>query len=302
MKIVISGGTGFIGTALLDALSSANHEVICLSRSGSAGRTAHANVRYELWDGSGSGAWISIVDGADAVVNLAGASLSQRWTAAHKKRIVDSRLGTTRSIVDAIRRAHTRPAVLINGSAVGYYGNVDTGDVTEKHPKGEGFLADTCEQWEVEARGVESLGVRLVLLRTSVVLDSGSIALQRMALPFKLFVGGPVGSGNQWFPWVHRRDVVGVILDALTNTRLSGPVNVAAPEAVTMKQFCVALGDALRRPSWAPPVPGFVLRTVLGEMATMVTTGQKVVPEVLTQEGYGFEFARLDQALADALK
>ncbi len=302
MKIVVSGGSGFLGTALLEALSGANHDVICLSRSGSADKTVLPHVRYEGWDGSENGTWMSAVDGADAVVNLAGASLSERWTAAHRKRIVESRVQPTRSIVEAIRRAERRPAVFINGSAVGYYGNVESGDVTETHPKGEGFLADVCQQWESEAQGVGALGVRLVILRTAPVLDAGSIVLKRMSLPFHLFVGGPVGSGNQWFPWVHRSDVIGVILDALTNAGLSGPVNVAAPESVTMKQFCGALGKALRRPCWAPPVPGVVLRTVLGEMATMVLTGQKVVPEVLMKHRYRFAFPRLDRALADALK
>jgi uncharacterized protein (TIGR01777 family) len=302
MKIVVSGGSGFIGAALLEALSAANHEVVCLSRSGSADKAVLPHVRYEGWDGSEQGTWVSAVDGADAVVNLAGASLSERWTAAHKKRILESRIGTTRSIVEAIRRVQRRPAVLINGSAVGYYGNVESGDVTEKHPKGEGFLAEVCDRWETEAQGVRSLGVRLVVLRTAPVLDTGSIVLKRMSLPFQLFVGGPVGSGNQWFPWVHRRDVVGVILESLTNAGLSGPVNVAAPDSVTMKQFCIALGKALGRPCWAPPVPGPVLRAVLGEMASMVLTGQKVVPELLRQHEYRFTFARLDRALADAVK
>jgi uncharacterized protein (TIGR01777 family) len=192
--------------------------------------------------------------------------------------------------------------VLINQSAVGYYGNVPVLPVEEDHPAGNDFLSYVCTQWEGEARKAEELGVRVVLPRTGIVLAARGGALPRMLLPFKLFIGGPLGSGTQWFPWIHLDDEIGALIVALENDQLSGPVNLAAPESVTMKQFCTALGNALHRPSWVP-VPGVVLKIALGEMAgPLLLGGQRVIPRKLQEAGYSFKFPKLDDALRDVVK
>lgn len=298
MKIILTGGTGFIGETLILRLLEAGHSVVMLTRKlPGSGAKASGEVRYVEWDGRNVGAWASEVDGADAVLNLVGESIAgKRWTATQKERIVRSRVDGTRAIVLAISRAKIRPRVLVNASGVGYYGVVEDRDVTETHSRGEGFLAETCELWENEAKAAEALGVRVTMLRLGVVLDKGGGALQKMVPPFQFFVGGPIGSGRQWFPWIHREDVAGIVLHILSTPTLAGPINLAAPEAVTMKQFCSGLGKALGRPSWAP-VPSFILRIMLGEMAEMLLTGQKVIPEKLAHSNYAFRFPELDGAL-----
>jgi uncharacterized protein (TIGR01777 family) len=300
MKIIITGATGFIGRALIRRCVAERHQVVALTRD--AGRAAHlfpAGVTVMTWDGATAGTWSPEVDGADAVVNLAGESIAgKRWTSAQKALIIESRVRAAHAIRDAIASAGRKPGVLVNSSAVGYYGSVPEGDVTEEHAPGEGFLAETCVRWEKEASAMGALGPRVVMLRTGVVLGETGGALERIALPFKLFAGGPIGSGRQWFPWVHREDVVGIVMFALQNPRVAGPVNVAAPESVTMKAFSAAVSRALHRPSWAP-VPAPVLRVALGEMAEMLLTGQRVVPARLTELGYRFTFPSLALALAD---
>lgn len=298
MKIVVAGGTGFIGERLVHRVVEAGHSLVVLTRK-KQGNTSvlPGGVSYQQWDGRSAGPWAAEVDGADAVVNLVGESLGAgRWTEARKKRIIESRVEGTRAIVNAIRHAKRQPALLINASAVGYYGPVEDGDVTESHPRGIGFLAETCEMWEQQARAAESPGLRVALLRTGVVLDRGSAALAKMVPPFKMFIGGPLGSGRQWFPWIHREDVAGAILHILSNPALTGPVNLTAPDTVTMKEFCSALGKALGRPSWAP-VPSLALNILLGEMAEMVLTGQKAVPKKLEDSGYPFQYPGLKGAL-----
>ncbi|MEK9137485.1 MAG: TIGR01777 family oxidoreductase, partial [Bacteroidota bacterium] len=235
-------------------------------------------------------------------INFAGEPLdAKRWLRSQKERIIGSRVDATSAIVHAISKAKQKPSVMISASGVGYYGAVETGEVTEDAPRGSDFLSETTYQWEKAAHGAEALGVRTVVLRIAVVLGSGGGALRKMLIPFRLFVGGPLGSGRQWFPWVHRDDLVGVILFALSSPEISGPVNVVAPEVVKMQGFCSALGQALHRPSWAP-VPSFVLKAVLGEMSEMVLTGQRAVPRVLERYGYRFKFPQLSAALTDILK
>lgn len=298
MKIVLTGGTGFIGETLVLRMLEAGHSVVLLTRRLPAGgRRRDGDVRYIEWDGRNVGAWASEVDGADAVLNLVGEPIAgKRWTAGQKDRILRSRIDATQAVVSAVSRAKTRPFVLVNASGVGYYGAVDVGEVTEAHPRGEGFLAETCERWENEAQSAETLGVRVAMLRLGVVLDKGGGALQKMVPPFRFFVGGPIGPGHQWFPWIHREDVAGIILHILSNPSLAGPINLAAPQTVTMKQFCSGLGKALGRPSWAP-VPAFVLKLMLGEMAEMLLTGQRVIPKKVTDSRYVFRFPNLDGAL-----
>jgi len=298
MKIIIAGGTGFIGTALINDLTASGHHVTLLTRNPQrVQRHSSGLLDAEQWDGATIGAWSQRLDGADAVINLTGESIGgKRWSSKQKELLTTSRLNATNAIVEAISRAVKKPEVLISASAVGYYGNVVDGDVTEDFPSGGDFLATLCKRWEESAMAARKFGVRVVTPRIGVVLDRDGGALKKMLLPFSLFAGGPLGSGKQWFPWVHRDDVVSVVRFALSERALSGPVNVAAPEYVNMKQFCAALGKVMRRPSWAP-VPSFVLQMMLGEMSTIVLTGQKVVPQKLLQMKFQFKYPSLVLAL-----
>ncbi len=300
MNVVVAGGTGFIGSTLLPKLLLAGHEVVLLTRS-LLERPAAPGVTRVRWDGRTQGAWVSSIRTADAVINLAGESIGGgRWTRARKGRILESRISASRALLEAIRLSEKKPSVVICSSAVGYYGSVATGDVAEDHPAGSGFLSDVCVRWEQEARALGELVPRLVVLRTGVVLGRDGGALGKMLLPFRLFTGGPIGTGRQWFPWVHADDVAEVVLFALTTPALEGPVNVVAPGIVDMRAFCAALGAALSRPSWLP-VPSFALRAVLGEMADMVLTGQRAVPAKLLSLGYPFAHPALGEALESVL-
>ena len=296
MKIVVSGGTGFIGKKLVQEFLKAGHAVVLLSRKAPAPGSNQGPLKTEIWDAKTLGAWARQIDGADAVVNLTGESIAaKKWTPEQKKKIIESRVDSTRALAEAIQKAGRRPKVWVNASAVGYYGNVESGDVTESSPRGPGFLADVCERWEKETTLVQPL-VRVVLLRLGVVLERGGGALAKMEFPFKIFAGGPLGSGRQWFPWIHRDDITGLILFALQNEKLSGPVNATAPEPVTMSDFCKELGRAMHRPSWAP-VPAFALKLMLGEMSGMLLGGQKALPVKALQAGYKFRYPRLADAL-----
>lgn len=303
MKILLSGCTGFIGSRLTKELADEAHDIVSLTRrKDHSGLFSAKNVRYAAWDGRDPGPLAAIVDGVDAVVNFAGESIaSGRWSDARKRALLASRVGPTAALVGAIATAAVKPRVLVNASAVGYYGNVDEGDVEESRPAGEGFLASLCVEWERAAMKAEASGVRVVVLRIGVVLGGKGSALGRMALPFRLFVGGPIGTGGQWFPWVHVADVAGVARYVLDERQVRGPVNVVAPERVRMREFSSALGAAMGRPSWAP-VPGFAVRLILGELAGMVLGGQNVVPSALRKAGYRFRHPGLRDALADALK
>lgn len=302
MLVVIAGGTGFIGNALLEQFVKGKHQVILLSRdAGSLKHLEKDTVSAEQWDAKTIDTWAKRLDGADAVVNLTGEPIAaKRWTPSQKERILKSRVDATKAIVSAIEKVKNKPAVLINASAVGYYGNVEKGDVTESHPKGSDFLAGVCEKWEQEALAAEKHGVRVVVLRIGIVLAKNGGALSKMIPPFKMFAGGPLGSGKQWFPWVHRDDVAGAILFAIKNEKVAGPINVTAPEPVTMKEFCKTLGKVIRKPSWAP-VPAFALKILLGEMSDMLLTGQRAIPKKLQEAGYTFKYPKLEKALMAAL-
>jgi uncharacterized protein (TIGR01777 family) len=258
-------------------------------------------IRFCRWDARTLGAWTEELEASGAVINLAGAAIAdKRWGEKQKEILRDSRIHATRAIVQAIERAKNKPKVLINASALGYYGDVPEGDVTETSPKGRGFLAELCDQWEKEARVAEKSGVRTVLLRTGIVLGKGGGALSKMIPPFQFFTGGPLGSGRQWVSWIHREDVVGTILFALENDAISGPVNVTAPNPRTMRDFCRDVGKVLNRPSWLP-VPAFVLKLMLGEMSEVLLGGQRAIPQKLLAHHYSFRFSDLSAALMDIL-
>ncbi len=299
--VVVAGGTGFIGHELTRRLLHDGHEVVVLTRSSSQPRDAIPHTRFVEWDGQSTGEWETALEGSIAVVNLAGESIgARRWSAQQKERIVSSRLDATSAIVGAIGRLHKRPSVLVNGSAIGYYGDTGDREITEESGKGKGFLADTVDQWEAAARRVDSFGVRRVLIRNGVVLGKKATALGRMVLPFRFFLGGPLGSGRQWFPWIHIDDVIECILFAIRAENISGVYNVVAPEPVTMKRFSEILGRVVRRPSWLP-VPSLALRLLLGEMSEMILGGQKAVPARLIRAGFQFRYRNVQDALTAIL-
>lgn len=298
MKIVVAGGTGLIGRALLRELEKREHKIVVLTRNIYAVKYLESDfVKLLKWDARTLDSWMKCFEWADAVINLVGEPLAEkRWTLEQKEKIAGSRVEATKAIVGAIEKAKEKPTVLINASAVGYYGHIETGDIIESFPKGKGFLSDTCYRWEKIANEATNFGTRVVLLRTGMVLAKRGSALKKMILPFMFYIGGVLGSGKQWVSWIHRDDVVKIILFALENKNISGPLNVTAPEPVLMKDFCKLLGKVLERSCWVP-VPEFALKMLMGEMAEIVLTGQKAVPKKLLDAGYHFQYSTIEEAL-----
>ena len=297
MQIVMTGGTGFIGRPLCAALCQEGHLVTLLTRRIEAQRSYGLTVTAIEWNGRKAGAWEHCLEGADAVINLAGAPIADgRWTDARKQLLMESRVLTTRLLVEALSRRSSKPRTLISASGIGFYGASDDRVLDEGAARGQGFLADLCLAWEAEALRATEFGMRVVMLRTGMVLEQDGGALPKMLLPFQFFAGGPIMPGTQWVSWIHRRDHIGLIKWALTTPSISGPVNAVAPEAVTMKQFCGSIGRILHRPSWLP-VPGFALRVALGELGTLMTTGQHVAPAKALSRGYVFHYPKLEPAL-----
>ena len=305
MRVLITGGTGFIGKLLSNDLAAEGHEVIVLSRSPALAGGLASNVRIEGWDAKTAQGWGHLADGADAIVNLAGASIAgegflpTRWTEARKQIILDSRLNAGKAVVEAIEQAENKPSVLIQMSAVGYYGSQPFDiDLTEDSPPGTDFMAQVPVQWEASTEAVEAMGVRRVITRSGVVLSFDEGALARMALPFRMFVGGPFGSGKQPFAWIHPADEIGAIKFLIRNAEAIGPVNVTAPNPLTNAQFSRALGRVMERPSLIP-VPGFAFNMMFGEVSQAVLEGQKVLPKRLEALGYAFQFPEAEAALRD---
>ena len=297
MRIVIAGGSGLLGTRLADACAAEGHTVVILTR----GRGSHTPAGRERvdWTPDGeSGSWAARIDGADAVINLAGESIAgKRWSAAQKQRILESRVLATRSLATAIARAATPPRVFVSGSAVGYYGPRDDEPVTEITPAGSDFLARVCVEWETEAQRAASARTRVVCIRTGLVLSLRGGALPQMLPPFRFGAGGPVGSGRQYWSWIHIDDWVEVARWAITNGGVSDAINVTAPEPVSNAEFARALGRAMHRPAFMP-APAFALRLLLGEMADgLLLSGQRAIPAKATRLGFTFKYARLDDAL-----
>jgi uncharacterized protein (TIGR01777 family) len=285
------------------ALQHGGHQIRVLSRRPGAVRNRLPSDIVSIeWNGHSRGFWEDAVNGADVVINLAGEPIAdRRWTDSRKQALRESRIGTTRVLVDALARLSNKPHTLINASAIGYYGPHDGTPLDESASPGSDFLAQLCVEWEQAARHAESLGMRVIRIRIGLVLGRDGGALPRMLLPFRLFLGGPIAPGNQWLSWIHRHDLIGLIHWALTTPTVQGPVNCVAPEAVTMQQFCRILGTVLHRPSWLP-VPSFILRAALGELAGLLITGQRVQPTVALREGYLFTYSTLEPALRDILR
>ena len=297
MQIVVAGGTGFIGWPLCASLSQEGHRITLLTRKIETQRACDSTVTAIEWNGRTAGDWEHCLDDAHAVINLAGAPIAdRRWTDARKQLLMESRTLSTRLLVEALSRRSLKPRTLISASGIGYYGESDDRVLDEGARRGQGFLPDLCLAWEAEALRAAEFGVRVILLRTGMVLERDGGALPKMLLPFRLFAGGPIMPGTQWVSWIHRLDHIGLIKWALTTPRVSGPVNAVAPEAVMMNQFCDVLGRVLHRPSWLP-VPGFALHAALGELGTLMTTGQRVTPAKALSEGYVFHYPTLEPAL-----
>jgi uncharacterized protein (TIGR01777 family) len=297
VKIVIAGGSGFLGQPLAMRLIAEGHDVVVLTRKPAPPHSHPAAVEWSP-DGT-AGPWANAIDGADAVVNLAGAPIAeQRWTPEHKTAIIESRLLATRSLVSAIALASRPPSVFVSGSAVGYYGPLGDQVADETTPPGSDFLAQVCRQWEEEATRAAGPRTRVVCLRTGLVIELGGGALPPMLPPFRFGVGGPVGSGRQYWSWIHRSDWIDLVRWAIRTEAAAGPLNATAPEPVTSAEFARALGAVLHRPSFMP-APAFVLRLALGEMAdALLLSGQRAVPATASALGFSFTYSRIDDALA----
>ncbi len=300
MKIVIAGGRGFIGRHVSRTLIHSGHSVMLLSRLCNEGKDQdNIHARHIQWDGCSQGAWAQECEGADVVINLSGAPIADsRWTDKRKQELIDSRVESSRTLLKAISTWKNRPHTFITASGIGFYGDREGEVVNESSTPGEGFLPQLCQMWESSAMAGGALGLRVIPIRIGMVLGRDGGALSKMAFPFQLFLGGPISPGNQYVSWIHQQDLAQLILFLISHPSIQGPVNAVAPNPVTMKNFCQALGKAMKRPSWFP-VPAFVLKTALGELASMLTTGQRVEPQQALQNGFSFAYPALSAALND---
>lgn len=301
-RVLITGGSGFVGRKLAKELLARGDQVTVLTRDAKRAKgELPAAVRCAAWNPEKPGAWFEELGIVDVVVHLAGESVAKRWTDDVKKRIESSRIDSTRLLVEAIGRSAHKPEVLVSASATGYYGaqSPET-ELDESSPPGNDYLASVCVRWEEAAREVEKLGVRAVQLRIGVVLGEGGGALEKMLLPFKLYAGGPVGDGKQIVSWVHRDDVVGMLLLAIDNPAIKGPINAVSPNPASSKELATAIGIVTGRPSWIP-APAFALKLAMGEAASILLTGQRVVPQRAIELEYEFQRARLVPALESIL-
>lgn len=305
MKVAVTGGTGFVGSRLVEQLEVGGHQTVLLTRNPDRARQqfpaeVYPNVTIVSYDPLNSGDWQTSISGCDGVVNLAGEPISEaRWTPDRKKLLMDSRVATTEKLVEAIATASEKPKVLVSASAIGFYGTSETATFDESSAPGDDYLAEICKNWEAAANAVQASGVRLAIVRFGIVLGMGG-AVGKMLAPFKMFAGGPIGTGRQWFSWIHRDDVVALLMQALTQANFEGVYNATAPNPVNMSEFCSEMGKALGRPSWVP-VPGFVLEGLLGEGAKLVLEGQKVLPTRSLSTGFKFTYRYVGEALAQIL-
>ncbi len=300
MTIVVAGGSGFLGTALTHALARDGHEVVILTRGAAPPSNVHA--QYVSWNPDGqTGSWTRALEGADVLVNLAGESIAaKRWSPEQKRKLRESRLLATRSLTRAMREAARPPSVFISGSAVGYYGNRGDETLTESSPPGHDFLAGLARDWEAAAQEGVTVA-RVAMIRTGIVLDRKGGALPRMLPPFQMFVGGPLGSGKQYMPWIHLEDWVRLVTWAMKHEGARGALNATSPNPVTNGEFSKALGHVLRRPSFLP-APAFALRLALGEMAdALLLSGQRALPVRATDLGFSFRYSTIDDALTRIL-
>ena len=300
MKILMTGGTGFVGSNLTEALGGDGHRVTVLTRSARGDRTLPEGSVFLEADPTEPGPWQEQVPEHDVLINLAGASIFQRWTDKARKRMRESRLRTTRNLVDALAGAERGGSTrLLSTSAVGYYGYAGDEPLTEESPPGDDFLAVLSKDWEQEALRARKAGAGVVILRFGVVLGGEEGALAKMVPLFRKYLGGPLGSGEQWFSWIHIQDLVAIYRFVMGRPDLEGPLNCTAPRPVRNRELTRALAGALEKPAFMPPVPGFVIRAVLGEFGNVLLKGQRVIPERLTREGFTFRHPDIEGALDD---
>ncbi|WP_298921316.1 TIGR01777 family oxidoreductase [uncultured Nostoc sp.] len=305
MKVAITGATGFVGSRLVQRLHGKGHKVVVLARNTAFAQKvfpseAFPNLEIVAYTPNASGSWQSVIASCDGVVNLAGEPIAEgRWTPERKQEILNSRKLGTQKLVETIANANPKPTVLVNASAIGYYGTSESATFDETSLSGNDFLAQVCQAWETEARKVKDAGVRLVILRLGIVLGNGG-ALGKMIPPFKLFAGGPIGSGRQWFSWIHVDDLVNLILQALTKPEIEGVYNATAPNPVRMADLSQTLGRVMNRPSWLP-VPAFAIEALLGDGAIVVLEGQQVLPKRTEETGFEYKYPNLQSALTQIL-
>lgn len=306
MRVIITGGTGLIGSALAKNLAADDHEVIVLSRN-PAKHTFPIGVRGEKWDSKTAEGWGHLADGADAIVNLAGAPIAgsgllpSRWTEERKRRIRQSRLDAGTAVSQAVAAAENKPKQLIQSSGIDYYGDIHSDQIiTESSPNGDGFLADLTVDWEASTAAVEEMGVRRVIIRTGIVLSTESGALPITVLPFKFFAGGPLGNGEQWWPWIHIEDEVRAIRFLLESETAAGPYNLCTPHPLKNKDFAKRIGKVMNRPAFMP-APAFALKLALGEIAAIVLDGRRAMPTKLQEAGFTFKYPEAEAALMDLL-
>lgn len=295
MKVAISGASGLIGTALRSSLTGDGHEIVALTR-----QATLPPLETITWDVDNGRFDASRLEGIDAVIHLSGEPVAQRWNEAKKQAIRDSRIRGTKLLVEGLKTLKNPPKLLVSASAVGFYGDGGDTELDESAPPGEGFLPSVCHEWEKATMEALGLGIRAVCMRIGIVLSTQGGALAQMLLPFKLGVGGPIGSGRQWMPWVHIDDIVGAFRYTIANDDLVGAVNGTSPNPATNAEFTKALGRALHRPAFIP-VPAFGLELLFGEMSQILLEGQRAIPQKLQFAGYEFKYPRLDDALEDVL-
>jgi len=304
-RVIITGGSGFIGRALTRELLDAQYEVVWLSRNPATTRDVPAGVRVEKWDGRSAQGWSALAEGAFAIVNLAGESIGippLPWTNERKRRIRDSRVNASKAVVEAVRLAREKPRVIVQASAVGFYGARGDEVITEKNSAGHDFLADVAVAWEASSAEVETLGVRRVVTRFGLPLDKSGGVFPFLVMPFRFFVGGRIGSGRQVIAWIHLHDAVRAIRFLMEKDDARGAFNLTAPEPLTNAELGRVIARVLRRPFWLP-VPAFALKLALGEMAELLLlNGQRVLPERLLRAGFKFQFPTAELALKDVLK
>jgi uncharacterized protein len=298
MKITLTGGSGFIGRRLLKTLSGDGHTVHILSRH--AGTNLPPGVKLSVWNATKGEPPADALEGADAVIHLAGESVAQKWSAENKQKIRQSRVQGTAHLIHALSTLSQRPSVLVSASAIGIYGSRGGETLTESSSAGDGFLAGVCREWEKEADLAESLGIRVVKLRIGIVLDKNGGALAKMLPPFRNYVGGPMGSGRQWMSWIHLQDLAGLFRHAIEKP-VQGVLNATAPNPVTNAEFTKKLAAALHRPALFP-VPAIALRAIFGEMSEMLTGSQRVLPQAALASGFVFQYPELGPALANLLR
>jgi len=299
-RVIITGGSGLIGQALAADLLKDGYEVIVLSRNAQRrGANLPSGMRFEQWDGTSAQGWGHLVEQGAAIVNLAGENIGERrWTETRKQAIIESRLRAGKAVSEAVAQARNKPGVVIQASAIGYYGAHTDEILTEKSPPVDDFMSRICQQWEPATAPVEQAGVRRVVVRSGVVLSRRGGAFPRMIMPFNFFAGGPLGSGKQWISWIHVRDEVAGLRFLIDNPNASGVYNLTSPYPLKNVDFERAIGGVMRRPAIIP-TPAFAIRLLFGEMAITVLEGQRVVPERLEKEGFVFHFPRIEEALRD---